>query len=172
MLQERNTSGYKEALLIMHNSVCISAYAFKINFLKTQTLCPKSLKTRCIPLNYFSVWESLSLMLRKTFGTPWDANDVILVLNRAGWRCKKSQCLSFAPGQVMASVHVEGRQRGRVPSSSGSSSGLVSFQTPNFHIADGVLSLNCNIKLIQKETILTKIPRIMVNQILEHLWPC
>lgn len=34
MLQARDTAGYKKALLVMCNSVCISENVFKINVLK------------------------------------------------------------------------------------------------------------------------------------------
>lgn len=72
----------------------------------------------------------------------------------------------------MASAHAEGRQERRVPSSCGSSSSFVLFQTLNFHIKDGDLSISLNLKLIQKEPILKEIPRIVLNQIFEQLWPC
>lgn len=72
----------------------------------------------------------------------------------------------------MASAHAEGRQGRRVPSSWGSSSGFVLFQTLNFHIKDDDLSISLNLKLIPKEPILKEIPRIMLNQIFEQLWPC
>lgn len=72
----------------------------------------------------------------------------------------------------MASAHAEGRQGGKVSSSWGSSSGFVLFQTLHFYIKDGDPSIILNLKPIQKEPILKEIPRIMLNQIFESLWPC
>lgn len=72
----------------------------------------------------------------------------------------------------MASAHAESRQGGRVSSSWGSSSGFVLFQTVSFHIKNGDPSISLNLKVTQKEPILTEILRIMLNQIFEQLWPC
>lgn len=132
MPQEKNTEGYKEALLIMPNSVCISEYVFKILFLK------KGLK-HCPEISKLLMHTSeLFLCVREEPLVPPEANDVISLKSS---RLKTQEEPAFLPqGQVMASVHVESRQRGRVPSSSGSSSGFVLFRPLNFHIKDGDLS--------------------------------
>lgn len=86
--------------------VCITLFAFlnvfRIKFLKknSQTFCPKSRFLETIDANLWStsLWERGGHSCSAEPLVPQEASGVVLVWNLAGWRAKKSQCLSLCSG--------------------------------------------------------------------------